>query len=104
MVAAFARPGPDPLAADRVIPGFEQHVCSMADLLPPRAFGALQATIATLLASERSYVQAHKKGGTVAYETLRARAQDVAAFYQSRDLGRFISAIVGERVMPTPLN
>jgi len=88
-----------PAAAD-----FAQHLCIVPDLLPVTAFAALATDIEQFVASERNYVPTHKKGGTIAYETLREHAPRVTGFYQSPSLHRFISGIVGVDVAPTPLH
>lgn len=81
---------------------FLQCLCALPNVLPQPAFEALAAEIEQFVATERNYVPAHKKGGTIAYETLRESAPRVAGFYQSPQLHRFISDIVGANVGPTP--
>lgn len=54
--------------------------------------------------SERSFVPAHKQGGTVAYEDLHAVAPEIVAFYQSDYLRRLCSAVIGVPVVTTPLH
>jgi hypothetical protein len=49
-------------------------------------------------------VPTHKKGGTVAYETMIASAPSIVAFYHAADLRDFISRIVGVRVQPTQIH
>ncbi|MBI1203705.1 MAG: hypothetical protein GC182_14480 [Rhodopseudomonas sp.] len=84
--------------------GFAERLCVVPNILPQPAFAALAAEIERFVGTERNYVPTHKKGGTIAYETLRTRAPRVAAFYQSPALHRFISDIVGVEVGPTPLH
>jgi hypothetical protein len=72
--------------------------------LPARTFAALKAEAARLAAPERSFVLAHKKGGTVAYETLIASAPTIVSFYHCAGFQDFISRLVGVRVQPTPIN
>src|SRR5262245_6462257 len=55
-------------------PGFSNRLAVVKDFLPVQVFAALKAEAEKLLAPERSYVPTHKKGGTVAYETLIANA------------------------------
>ena len=76
----------------------------MPDFLPQQGFAILRAAIIRLLTYERSLVPAHKKGGTVAYETLITAAPAVVALYHSASLTEFVSRVVGARVHPTPLN
>jgi hypothetical protein len=84
--------------------GFADRLCVLPNVLPKPDFDALAAEIERFVGTERNYVPTHKKGGTIAYETLRAEAPCVAAFYQSPALRRFISDIVGIEVGPTPLH
>ena len=88
-----------PVASD-----FAQYLCAFPDVLPQPAFAALAADIEQFAATERNYVPTHKKGGTIAYETLREHAPRVAGFYQSPSLHRFVSGIVDVEVGPTPLH
>ncbi len=83
---------------------FAERLCVLPNVLPQPAFAALAAEIEPLLGTERNYVPTHKKGGTIAYETLRARAPRITAFYESPALHRFISDIVGIEVAPTPVH
>jgi hypothetical protein len=85
-------------------PDFAQHLCALPHALPQATFAKLAANIEQFVATDRNYVPTHKKGGTIAYETLQERAPSVAAFYQSPQLHRFISDIVGVQVEPTPLH
>lgn len=85
-------------------PRFVDRFAVMPDLLPARAFAALGAEAERLVAPERSFVPAHKKGGTVAYETLIASAPVIVSFYHSPDFQDFISRLVGMRVRATPIN
>ena len=85
-------------------PGFTERFRVLPDVLPRSAFDTLAAEIEQFIGTERNYVPTHKKGGTIAYETLRARAPRIAAFYQSLALRRYVSDIVGIDVEPTPLH
>src|SRR5262245_9936334 len=62
-------------------PGFSNRLAVVKDFLPAQAFAALKAEAEKLLGPERSYVPTHKKGGTVAYETLIANAPAIISFY-----------------------
>jgi 2OG-Fe(II) oxygenase superfamily len=79
-------------------------IATFPDFLPRLRFDELRRHVAALEANERSYVPTHKKGGTVAYDTIIARAPDLAAFATSPEFGAAISAIVGTSVRPTPMN
>ncbi len=82
---------------------FADRLAVMPDFLPADTFSALRAEAESLVAPERSFVPAHKKGGTVAYETLIASAPAIVAFYHSAELKDFISRLVGADIRPTQL-
>jgi hypothetical protein len=81
---------------------FTQRHAAIDDFLPAPAFAGLRAEIEGLTETERSYVPAHKKGGTIAYDRLRATAPAAVALYHSADLQDLISRIVGAQVFATP--
>ena len=85
-------------------PGFTEHLAVVPSLLPEETFQRLAAEIEGLVATERTYLPAHKKGGTVAYETLHAAAPSVVALYLSPAMQDMVSAIIGARVVPTPVH
>jgi hypothetical protein len=93
----------DPLA-QRPLPGFDDRFMTVPDVLPAPAFAALKAEAERMAMPERSFVPAHKKGGTVAYETLIASAPAIVALYHSRAFQAFISRLVGVAIRPTPIN
>lgn len=76
------------------------------DLLDPADFVALRAEAERLVGVERSYLPVHKKGGTIAYETLNRSAPRLVALYLSRDLRALVGALTGEpgRIQPTPIH
>ncbi|MGE3875240.1 MAG: 2OG-Fe(II) oxygenase [Parvibaculaceae bacterium] len=74
------------------------------DILPPDDFSCLVEEVEKLVETERSYLPAHKKGGTVAYETLARKAPSLVALYRSQDLQALISDIVKLRLETTPLH
>jgi 2OG-Fe(II) oxygenase superfamily len=90
--------------ARREPPRFADRFALVADLLPAQTFAALNAQAERLVAPERSFVPTHKKGGTVAYETLIASAPAIISFYHSTAFQDFISRLVGVRVEVTPIN
>lgn len=71
--------------------------------LSATAFGALRREVLNLSDRERSYVPLHKKGGTIAYGTIRRLAPGLAGRYVSQDQRRAISDIVHVPLEPTPL-
>jgi 2OG-Fe(II) oxygenase superfamily len=88
----------------RETPGFADRLAVVPDLLPAEIFATLKAESEQLVTHERSLVPTHKKGGTVAYETLIASAPAIAAFYHCAELHDFIARVVGVRVQPTPIH
>jgi hypothetical protein len=84
-------------------PTFHERLAVLADVLPPHQFRAIAEEIDRLPPTERTYLPSHKKGGAIAYHTLREHAPRIVEFYQSPALHNLISRIVGEPVMPTPL-
>jgi hypothetical protein len=87
-----------------MVPSFTKRHAILEDALPAPAFDAVRAEIAALSETERSYVPAHKKGGTIAYDRLRATAPVTVALYHSADLQDLICRIVGTRIFPTPVH
>jgi hypothetical protein len=96
--------GSDLASRARDLPDFADRFALVPDLLPAETFAALRAEAERLVAPERSFVPAHKKGGTVAYETLIASAPAIVAFYHAPGFADFLSRLVGVRVEPTPIN
>jgi hypothetical protein len=88
----------------RPMPSFDERLAVLPDAIPPALFDSLKAEITQLSRTERSYLPSHKKGGTIAYETLCKEAPGVVAFYLSPQLHDLVSSIVGVRVVPTPLH
>ncbi len=88
----------------REAPSFADRLTVVPDLLPPDAFSTLKAAAERLWLPERSFVPAHKKGGTIAYETLIASAPAMVALYHSADFKDFISRLVGLPIEPTPIH
>jgi 2OG-Fe(II) oxygenase superfamily len=90
-------------AALRPIPGFDDRLAVLPAFLPLSVFEALRSEAENLVSPERSYVPTHKKGGTIAYETLIEAAPRIVSFYQSPQLMKFVSKVVGVTLVPTPL-
>lgn len=86
------------------VPRFDNQLAVVTDFLPEASFAKLRAATVQLLGPERSFVPAHKKGGTIAYETLIATAPLAVALYHSTALKEFVSRVVGARIYPTPIN
>jgi len=105
-VARISCSAPPDLAATRrrETPSFADRLAVVPDLLSDQIFATLRAEAERLVAPERSFVPTHKKGGTVAYETLIASAPAIVALYHSADLKAFVSQLVGTEIKPTPIH
>lgn len=88
----------------RPLPSFAERLAVLPNALPTEVLSSLATEIERLNTTERSYVPTHKKGGTIAYETLCKTAPQVVGLYLSKDFSELISRIVGVTVVPTPLH
>ncbi|MFO0994688.1 MAG: 2OG-Fe(II) oxygenase [Hyphomicrobiales bacterium] len=86
------------------LPSFGQRFAVADSILQEASWRSVRAAIDTLVDTERSYLPAHKKGGTVAYETLAQKAPAIVALYRSEAFRDLISQITGVTVEPTPLH
>jgi hypothetical protein len=84
-------------------PKFAGQLATMARALPDPLWSEVVAEAGRLVETERNYLPAHKKGGTIAYETLDAHAPKLTQTYRSPAMQQLISSIVGTEVEPTPL-
>lgn len=89
---------------DHPLPSFAHCLATLDNVLAPDDFARLVGEVEKLVETERSYLPAHKKGGTVAYERLAQRAPALVDLYRSQGLRRLISDIVKLPVEPTPLH
>jgi hypothetical protein len=88
---------------EQPLPSFAQHLATLDNVLPPDEFSRVVEDVEKLVETERSYLPTHKKGGTVAYETLERKAPSLVELYRSQALQGLISDIVKLPVEPTPL-
>jgi hypothetical protein len=103
-IAAIVRDNPvAPAPRSGPLPSFAQRFAVLPDALEPTAFERIRAEAEHLASAERSYVPAHKQGGTVAYETLVEAAPSIVALYHSPDFQGLISRLCGAPVIPTPI-
>jgi hypothetical protein len=86
------------------IAGFEKRIISISHFLPADQFEEICREVTNLTGIERSFVPTHKKGGTIAYETIINHGPIIAALYHAPALRSFVSRIVGVRIAPTPLH
>jgi hypothetical protein len=72
--------------------------------LPTEDFVSLRRDVLALSAAERSFIPLHKKGGTIAYSTVREVAPGIMELYHSRAHRNAVSNILGVGLQPTPLH
>lgn len=85
-------------------PPFADRIAQLSSILPDTSLAELRRQALGLVAPERSYIPVHKKGGTVAYESLFEAAPAIVALYHSQAMLALISRIVGAKVRPTPIH
>lgn len=91
-----------PTLKEHSTPSFDTHLASIDSFLPESEFEALRSEILTLVKTERNYIPAHKKGGTIAYDTLRKTAPLTTALYTNSAYKEMLSSIVGVKLQETP--
>jgi hypothetical protein len=86
------------------VSSFETRLAHIPDAFPAAMIDTLRSQALDLVRPERSYIPTHKKGGTVAYESLFAAAPAIVALYHAPEMRALISNVVGQPVRPTPIN
>jgi hypothetical protein len=72
-------------------------------LLPPAVTDALAAEVETVRpAVHRNYIPRHKKGGSVSFYTLAARAPAILTLYRHPAFLDFLARVTGQRAQPCP--
>jgi hypothetical protein len=89
---------------DHPVPGFSERLATIDNVLPEGQLAQLAGLADRLIATERTYLPAHKKGGTVAYQTLEREAPEITRLYRSPLMQQFISRVTGTKIQPTPLH
>lgn len=80
-----------------------QHRLAVQDgFFDSASFAQVHEAVERLVTTERSYLPSHKKGGTVAFSSLRQKAPLLVDLYVSGVITRTIETITGERLAPTP--
>lgn len=85
-------------------PSFDAKLACISNALPGPTITALRCQALELVRPERSYIPTHKKGGTVAYESLFSDSPAIVALYHAPEMRELVSRIVGEPVRPTPIH
>jgi len=93
-----------PQSSDAGTKDFSDRLSKLDRALPDDHFEAIRHEIERLVNSERSYLPTHKKGGTVAYETLIEHAPKTVGLYHAPAFQTMLSDILGEPLEPTPLH
>jgi hypothetical protein len=86
------------------LPSFENRLAAIDDFLAEAQWRNVRQAIDALSETERSYLPTHKKGGTIAYETLEAHTPALVRLYRSAEMRSRVSQITGVTVVPTPLH
>ena len=84
------------------LPAFSDRLVSIPDFLPQPVFEELRSDILRIVETERNYIPAHKKGGTIAYDTLRATSSKAVELYSLPEYQDVLSRLVGARLFETP--
>jgi hypothetical protein len=87
-----------------ILPSFENRLATIDNFLSDAQWRKVRDAVDALGQTERSYLPTHKKGGTVAYETLEAHAPALVRLYRSAEMRTRISQITGVTVAPTPIH
>lgn len=75
----------------------------VGEFLHPEALAALRAEAeSNIPRMTRTYIPTHKKGRTLSYENIHRHAHGCLGFYHSPEVQRWVSAVVGVLVQPTP--
>lgn len=83
---------------------FNRGVVVVPDALPLADFERLLAVASACRNPERSWIPAHKQGGTISYESLHALAPELVGFFLADGLRQWLTATIGEAVRPTPVH
>ena len=95
-------PFPAAPASTALAPKFADRIVWLNQFLSAETFSAVKTELQKFVI-ERSFIPTHKKGGTVAYETLVASAPGLVSLYHDKGFQDFVSGVVGERLVPTPI-
>jgi hypothetical protein len=88
----------------RTLPDFAGNLATMGNAFPEPLWSEIREEAGQLVETERNYLPVHKKGGTVAYETLEVRTPKLTRLYRSEAMCRLVSDIVGIEIKPTPFH
>src|SRR6516225_9312653 len=81
---------------------FDGKIVSIDDFLPDVLFQRLRNLAVRQVQSERVNIPVHKRGASISYHSLHYCAPEMIALYLSPVLHTWCSAVIGDRVQPTP--
>ena len=80
-----------------------ERIVRLEEFVTPHCLAVLRdEALAHISAMKRTFIPTHKKGATLSYEQIHTLAPHGLAFYHSPDVQRWVSAITGVPVYPTP--
>jgi hypothetical protein len=93
---------PDAAGRGNNAPDFSERLFVGSGVLSDATFEKISADIENHARTERSYLPTHKKGGAIAYDTLREKIPVIVELYLSDEMQALISRVTGVKVKPTP--
>lgn len=88
--------------SENELPSFSNRLVSIPHFLPETSFKELREDVLRIVNTERSFIPSHKKGGTVAYDTLCRSNSKAVALYTSNEYRQILEKVVEETLFPTP--
>jgi hypothetical protein len=93
---------PDAAGRGTSAPVFSKRLFVGSGVLSDATFQKIISDIESHARTERSYLPTHKKGGAIAYDTLREKIPVIVELYLSDEMQALISRVTGVKVKPTP--
>jgi hypothetical protein len=93
---------PDAAGRGTSAPDFSKGLFVGSGVLSGATFQKIISDIESHARTERSYLPTHKKGGAIAYDTLREKIPAIVELYLSDEMQALISRVTGVKVKPTP--
>jgi hypothetical protein len=93
---------PDAAGRGTSAPDFSKRLFVGSGVLSDATFQKIISDIESHARTERSYLPTHKKGGAIAYDTLREKIPVIVELYLSDEMQALISRVTGVKVKPTP--
>jgi hypothetical protein len=93
---------PDAAGRGTGAPDFSKRLFVGSGVLSDATFQKIISDIESHARTERSYLPTHKKGGAIAYDTLREKIPAIVELYLSGEMQALISRVTGVKVKPTP--